>query len=57
MDFEGDIYGEDVRVDFVRRLRDVEPFDSVKALVAQMRKDVDLAKRVLESDSSTVEGD
>ncbi|MEE8148770.1 MAG: bifunctional riboflavin kinase/FAD synthetase [Longimicrobiales bacterium] len=48
MDFEGDIYGEDVRVDFVQRLRDVEPFDSVKALVAQMRKDVDLAQRVLE---------
>ncbi|MFV2006046.1 MAG: bifunctional riboflavin kinase/FAD synthetase [Longimicrobiales bacterium] len=57
MDFDGDIYGEDVRVDFVLRLRDVEPFDSVKALVAQMRKDVDLAQSVLESSSSTVDGD
>ena len=56
MDFEGDIYGENVRVDFVRRLRDVEPFDSVKALVAQMRKDVDFAKSVLESDSGIEEG-
>lgn len=57
MDFDGDIYGEDVRVDFVLRLRDVEPFDSVKALVAQMRKDVELAQSVLESSSSTVDGD
>ncbi len=57
MDFDGDIYGEDVRVDFVLRLRDVEPFDSVKALVAQMRKDVDLAQSVLESSPSTVDGD
>ena len=56
MDFEGDIYGEDVRVDFVQRLRDVEPFDSVRALVDQMRKDVDLAKRVLGSGPSVVEG-
>ena len=47
MDFEGDIYGEEVRVDFVRRLRGVEPFDSVKALVEQMRRDVDLARTVL----------
>jgi riboflavin kinase/FMN adenylyltransferase len=40
LDFEGDLYGEDIRVDFVSRLRDVRPFDSVSALVAQMREDV-----------------
>ncbi|GMR12386.1 MAG: bifunctional riboflavin kinase/FAD synthetase [Gemmatimonadota bacterium] len=57
MDFEGDIYGEEVRVDFVKRLRDVEPFDSVKALVAQIREDVDVAKKVLGSRSGAGEGD
>jgi riboflavin kinase/FMN adenylyltransferase len=48
MDFDGDLYGEDVRVDFVRRLREVRPFDSVPALVAQMKEDVAEARRALE---------
>lgn len=38
--FDGDLYGEQVRVDFVERLRDVRPFASVEALVAQLREDV-----------------
>ncbi|MGD2067204.1 MAG: bifunctional riboflavin kinase/FAD synthetase [Gemmatimonadota bacterium] len=50
MDFEGDLYGERVRVDFVRRLRDVLPFDSAEALVRQMREDVERAREVLERD-------
>lgn len=41
--FEDDIYGEEVRVDFVAWLRDVRPFSGVEALVAQMREDVELA--------------
>jgi riboflavin kinase / FMN adenylyltransferase len=47
LDFEGDLYGEEIRVDFIRRLRDVQPFDSVAALIAQMREDVEEARRVL----------
>jgi riboflavin kinase/FMN adenylyltransferase len=47
MGFEGDLYGEDVRVDFVRRLRPVRPFSSVESLVGQMKEDVALALRVL----------
>jgi len=47
MDFEGDLYGEDVRVDFVQRLREVRPFSSVAALVEQMKEDVALARAVL----------
>ena len=49
MDFEGDLYGEEVRVDFVEYLRPVVPFDSVEALVRQMRADVDRARGVLQS--------
>jgi riboflavin kinase/FMN adenylyltransferase len=52
MDFEGDLYGEDVRVDFVRRLREVRPFDSVTALIAQMKEDVAEARRVLAAEAT-----
>ena len=52
MDFEGGLYGEEVRVDFVRYLRDVRPFSSVEGLVHQMRDDVGLARRVLEQDEA-----
>lgn len=48
LDFEGDLYGEAVRVDFVRYLREVEPFDSVSELVRQMEEDVSDARRALD---------
>lgn len=47
IDFEGDIYGEEVRVDFVEQLRGVEPFTTVDALVAQIRVDVERARSVV----------
>jgi riboflavin kinase/FMN adenylyltransferase len=50
LDFDGDIYGEEVRVDFVEYVRGVEPFDSAEALVRQIRKDVEVARRTLEAD-------
>ena len=50
LDFDGDIYGEVVRVDFVQYLRPVSPFDSAEALIEQMRADVDLARRVVDED-------
>lgn len=39
LDFEGELYGEVVRVEFLKRLRDVRPFASPAELVAQMRLD------------------
>jgi riboflavin kinase/FMN adenylyltransferase len=39
LDFDADIYGETVQVDFLSRLRDVEPFATPGALVEQMRRD------------------
>jgi riboflavin kinase/FMN adenylyltransferase len=50
IDFEGDLYGEEIRVDFIRYLREVRPFATVEALVGQMREDVELAGRLLEQD-------
>lgn len=45
--FSGDLYGEEARVSFVERLRAEERFDSVPALVAQMRADVERAGELL----------
>lgn len=48
IDFDADIYGEEVRVDFVEYLRPIEPFTTVQALVDQIRADVERAKVVVE---------
>lgn len=47
LDFEGDLYGEDARVAFVRRLRPELRFDSVDALVERMHEDVAETRSVL----------
>lgn len=39
LDFDRDIYGEDIQVDFLTRLRDVEPFANAAELIAQMQRD------------------
>jgi riboflavin kinase/FMN adenylyltransferase len=41
-----DLYGTHVAVDFAHRLRGTLRFESVDALVAQMRRDVDLAREL-----------
>ncbi|HEY5948688.1 MAG TPA: bifunctional riboflavin kinase/FAD synthetase [Kofleriaceae bacterium] len=47
LDFDGDLYGKRVRTTFVAHLRDEAKFDSVEALIAQIRADIDAARRVL----------
>ncbi|MEU9887383.1 bifunctional riboflavin kinase/FAD synthetase [Sphaerisporangium sp. NPDC051011] len=42
-----DLYGAHVVVDFAVRLRDTLKFDSIEALVEQMRRDVDEARRLI----------
>jgi riboflavin kinase/FMN adenylyltransferase len=49
IDFDGDLYGSDLRVAFVERLRGERRFVSVEELIAQMRIDVEDAKRVCAS--------
>ncbi|HZB75206.1 MAG TPA: bifunctional riboflavin kinase/FAD synthetase [Solirubrobacteraceae bacterium] len=46
LDFEGDLYGRELRLAFLSRLRGELKFDSVDALVAQMGRDVDDTRRI-----------
>jgi len=39
MDWSGDLYGQRVRVEFVRRIRDIVPFSSIDALIVAMKED------------------
>ena len=47
LDFQGDLYGQPLTLEFVQRLRDEERFDSPEELVAQMHRDVAQARSVL----------
>ncbi|MFZ1040065.1 MAG: bifunctional riboflavin kinase/FAD synthetase [Anaerolineales bacterium] len=47
LDFNRDIYGKHVKIEFVVRLRDELKFDSVKALIGQIQKDVAKVREVL----------
>jgi riboflavin kinase/FMN adenylyltransferase len=41
LDFERDLYGSELRLDFVERLRGERRFDTPEALIAQMHRDVE----------------
>jgi len=46
LDFDGDLYGQTLRIAFLERLRGEKRFESVDELVAQMRRDVDQARQI-----------
>jgi len=47
LEFRREIYGEDIRLEFVARLRDELRFNSVEALLEQIWKDIDDTRRIL----------
>jgi len=47
LDYDGDLYGDAIGVEFVARLRGMEKFDDVADLVAQMRADVADTRRLM----------
>jgi riboflavin kinase/FMN adenylyltransferase len=49
-DFDGDLYGRRLGVEFVAKLRDEEKFDDLPALVRQMNLDSELARKRLRQD-------
>jgi riboflavin kinase/FMN adenylyltransferase len=40
LDFEGDVYGQELRLDFIERIRGEKRFDSAETLIEQMHRDV-----------------
>lgn len=47
LDFERDIYGEELKLEFVTRLRNEEKFNSIEDLIEQIGKDVNQTRQIL----------
>jgi riboflavin kinase/FMN adenylyltransferase len=47
LDFEGDLYGKQLRLDFLARLRGERRFSSAQDLVEQMRRDVERTREMV----------
>lgn len=47
LDFDGDLYGERLRVDFVSRMREERRFPSIGELATQIRADIAAARQML----------
>ena len=47
LDFDGDLYGQTVRVEFLQHLRDEVRFDSLDALRSQILKDAEETRQIL----------
>lgn len=51
LDYDGDLYGRTLRLEFDRRLRDQQTFDSSEALVSQLHRDVELVRNLARTES------
>lgn len=47
LDFSGTLYGRQIRVNFIERLRDEEKFSDISELSVQIKKDIEKAHRLL----------
>ncbi|WP_373499521.1 bifunctional riboflavin kinase/FAD synthetase [Desulfococcus sp.] len=47
LDFDSNIYGEKIRVNFIERIRDEIKFSGIDALAQQIRKDVETAREII----------
>jgi riboflavin kinase / FMN adenylyltransferase len=56
LDFDADIYGRHVRVDFLRKLRDEEKFADVETLRRQIARDVEDVRRVFAGSARSAAG-
>ncbi|MBP3959212.1 bifunctional riboflavin kinase/FAD synthetase [Gemmata sp. G18] len=51
--FAGDLYGKEMSVEFVARLRETKPFKGVSELIEQLKQDVTRAQEVLSTEPKT----
>jgi len=51
IDFDGDLYGETARVEFVELIRSEQRFDGIDALKAQLELDIERARMILDAES------
>jgi riboflavin kinase/FMN adenylyltransferase len=56
MDFNADLYGQEIGIEFVKKLRNQETFSTVEALIAQVGRDVSQARLALTHDGGTYLG-
>ncbi len=49
LDYQGELYDQKVRLEFVRRLRDEIKYDTAEALQEQIQKDVDQTRAILQA--------
>jgi riboflavin kinase/FMN adenylyltransferase len=49
LDFDGDLYGRELRLDFLARLRGERRFETAEALIEQMHTDVERAREVAQA--------
>ncbi len=54
MDFDGDLYGKKIKVDFVGKIRDEKKFSGIQELKNAVLKDIDKAKNILESSKNEI---
>ena len=47
LDYEANLYQEEISLSFIARLRDEQRFSGVPALVAQIQKDIHCAREIL----------
>ncbi|MCO4792695.1 MAG: bifunctional riboflavin kinase/FAD synthetase [Bacteriovoracaceae bacterium] len=50
LDFDNDIYGDELSISFVERVRDEVKFNSVNELVSQIKADIETAKKYFKND-------
>ena len=48
LDYDADLYGAELQLDLIERLREVRPFASVAELISRMNEDVRRARRILD---------
>jgi riboflavin kinase/FMN adenylyltransferase len=47
LDFDADLYGETLTLEFVKRLRDEQKFDGIESLKKQLISDRDTTRKIL----------